>query len=196
MQYGIDNRIAMAENYAPNNDADRIAILKFFHTMVSGDTPTLSTMLTPRDRPELAALEADGSFQNAISEIGAVEVRSGITPGGDSAVVAVIQTYSDFHPQLWRFQADEFGGAEFSSGPMPLNVLEKLSGDDWVNRWYQLLDEEIAIAMQLDEEVELPQKDLSNDSNANINTGSGPTRPVAPPSRPEVEPPPSFAPDN
>jgi hypothetical protein len=78
--------------------------------------------------------------------------------------------------------------------------MSKLFGNDWVGRWYELLDEEIAIAMQLDEEVEIPQKNLSNDTNAKVSSGggspSGPGRPKTVPKRPVVEPPPTFLPDN
>jgi hypothetical protein len=199
-QYGIDSRILLSENYAPLNDPDRIALLKCFHSMVTGNTTDLSMMLSTRDQPELSALQADGSFQEAVSDITSVELRAGITPNGDSAVVAIIQTYSDPQPQLWRYQSDSVGGGTFSSGPTPLNVMNKLSSNDWVNQWYELLEQEIAIAMQLEEDVQVPQKDLSNESNAKTSGGgsspSGPGRPAVVPDRPVVEPPPSFAPDN
>lgn len=199
-QYGIDQRIQLAEHHAPDNDPDRIALLKFFHSMATGDGAGFSMMLSPRDKPELSELQADGTFEEAIGEINTIELRSGFTPNGDPAVVAVIQTYSDFQPQLWRYQSDAIGGGTFSSGPIPLNVMDKLTGDDWVGKWYELLEEEIAIAMQLEEEVDMPQKDLSNDTNAKVSNGggspSGPGRPITVPDRPVVEPPPSFTPGN
>lgn len=198
-QYGIDQRIQLPENYAPRTTAERIAVLKFFHSMITGDSTNLSTMLSPRDQPELAALEADGSFQEAVSELGGIEIRSGITPNGDPAVVAVLHTYDDFHPQLWRYEVDGIDRGTFTSGPTPLNVLDKLSGDNWVNRWYELLDEEIAIAMQIDQEVAVPQKDVTTETNAKVSGGGGPggpARPASPPDRPVVEPPPTFTPGN
>ena len=198
-QYGIDQRIQLSEMYAPNTDAHRIAVLKFFHAMITGDNSNFSAMLSSRDQQELAALNADGSFQEAVSELGGIEIRTGITPNGDPAVVAVLQSYDDFHPQLWRYDTMGPAGGTFNSGPTPINVLEKLSGDDWIALWYQLLDEEIAIAMELEEDLPTAQKDVTNKTNAKVSGGgrpSGPGSPMSPPDRPEVEPPPSFTPGN
>ena len=193
-QYNIDQRISLEEEYAPSTDPSRIAVLQFFHAMVTADNIGMSSMLSSTDQEELSDIVDSGNFQNAVAGIGAVQLRSGITPNGDEAVVAIIQTTGEYQPQLWRFEADNFG-TSFTSGPTPMNVMEQLSGTDWVGRWYELLDEELEIALRLDEEIEMPQRDLSKDTNA-ANTGSGggtPAGPITVPDRPTEEPP-SFDP--
>jgi hypothetical protein len=194
--HGIDPRIEFAEQFAPGNDAARIAILKFFDSMIKSDSASLGMMLNSQDRNELAALDADGSFEAATAEVNVIQVRSGMTPTGEEAVVAILQTRDSYQPQLWRYDADEYGGATFYSAPTPMNVMDKLSGDNWIQRWYQLLEEELAIAMQLDEEVEAPQRDLSKGSDANISGGAGGNAPGGPGrgrqpnrDRPKVDPP-------
>ena len=71
-RYGIDQRISLAENDAPGTDAERIAILKFFHSMITADGPQFSTMLSSEDRTEFDALKENASFQETVMDIGQV----------------------------------------------------------------------------------------------------------------------------
>lgn len=200
-QYDIDQRIQLSEEFAPGNDPSRIAVLQFYDAMVGGDVPAMSVMLSNTDKDELMVMDADGSFADAIAEIGSVQLRCGYTPGGDEAVVAILQTYDDYQPQLWRFTADEYGSSKFSSGPTPVNVMDKLSGNDWISSWYQLLDQELAVAMELDEAIQAPIRDLNKGDDAEISGGGG-SNPGGPgrgrqPNRdaPKIDPP-SFEPSN
>lgn len=194
-QYDIDQRIQLAEEFAPDSDPSRIAVLQFYDAMIRGDVPAMSVMVTGADRDELMAMDADGTFNDAVLEIGMIQLRTGYTPDGQEAVVAILQTYDDYQPQMWSFTADEYGGSEFRSGPTPVNVMEKLSGNDWIGSWYQLLAEELAIAMELDEAIEAPVKDLNKGDNAEISggTGTGPGRGRQPNRGPKIDPP-SFDP--
>lgn len=201
-QYNIDQRVQLSEEFAPDSDPSRIAVLQFYDTMVRGDVPAMSVMLSNSDKNELMAMDADGSFAEAVADIGSVQLRCGYTPGGDEAVVAIVQTYEDYQPQLWRFTADEYGSSQFNSGPTPVNVMDKLSGNDWIASWYQLLDQELAVAMQLDEEIQAPIRDLNKGDNAEISGGGGGSNPGGPgrgrqPNRdaPKIDPP-SFEPSN
>ncbi len=192
--HGIDERIEMPEQFAPSTDESRIAVLKFFDAMIKGDSTGLGVMLSNTDQTELNELAADGTFEEITSDIGTIQVRTGMTPIGDEAAIAIIQTYEDYQPQLWRLVSDGYGGATFYSAPTPMNVMEKLSGDNWIQRWYQLLEEELAIALKLDEEVKAPQRDLSKGNNAEISGGSGgspkgPGRGRQPGRGPVVDPP-------
>jgi hypothetical protein len=199
-QYNIDQRVDLPEQFAPDSDPSRIAVLQFYDAMVGGDVPAMSIMLSNTDKNELMDMDADGSFADAIAEIGSVQLRCGYTPGGDEAVVAIVQTYDDYQPQLWRFTADEYGSSKFISGPTPVNVMDKLSGNDWISSWYQLLDQEFAVAMQLDEEIQAPIRDLNKGEDAEISSGGanpgGPGRGRQPNrDRPTIDPP-SFEPSN
>ena len=103
-----------------------------------------------------------------------------VASNGDEAVVAILKMSDSYQPQLWEFLADEMSQAEFTSGPTPIDVMDNLSGDNWVSSWYQLLDEELAIAMQLDEELEIPQRDLTNDEGSPQTGGGGGGSPNGP----------------
>ena len=197
--HGIDERIEMPEQFAPSTDASRIAVLKFFDAMAKGDSTGLGGMLSSTDQDELSELSEDGTFEAVTSEIGTIQIRTGMTPLGDEAAVAIIQTYEDFQPQLWRMEPDGFGGTTFYSAPTPMNVMEQLSGDNWIQSWYQLLEQELAIALKLDEEVKAPQRDLNKGNNASISEGRGGGGPGGPgrgrqPGRGPTIDPPSFDP--
>ena len=201
-QYNIDQRVELPEQFAPDSDVSRIAVLQFYDAMVRADVPAISVMLSPEDKNELMSMDADGSFSEAVDEIASIQLRSGYTPMGDEAVVAILQTYDAYQPQLWVFTADDYGGSEFSSEATPVNVMDKLSGNDWIASWYQLLDQELAVAMQLDEEIQAPIRDLNKGDDAQISGGGGGSNPGGPgrgrqPNRdaPKIDPP-SFEPSN
>ncbi len=200
-QYDIDQRVELPEQFAPDSDPSRIAVLQFYDAMVRGDVPAMSVMLSFEDKDELMKMDSDGTFGSAVEDIASVQLRSGYNPNGEEAVVAILQTYDSYQPQLWLFTADDYGGSEFSSEATPVNVMDKLSGNDWISSWYQLLDQELAVAMQLDEAIQAPIRDLNKGEDAEISGGGG-SNPGGPgrgrqPNRdaPKIDPP-SFEPSN
>lgn len=194
-QYNIDQRVVLEERFAPDTtDAARVAVLQFFDSFARADAGGLRTVMHPQDQEELDVLTSDDRFDDAVADIEEIEVRCGFTPNGDEAVVAILKMTDSYQPQLWEFMADEVSAPEFTSGPSPIDVMDNLSGDNWVSAWYRLLDQELAIAMELDEEVEVPQRDLTNDEGS-PSTGSGGRSPSGPgrgrtPGRgPKIDPP-------
>jgi hypothetical protein len=198
-RHGIDQRISLAENDAPGTDAERIAILKFFHSMITADGPQFSTMLSSQDRMVFNEIQETGTFQEVVMDIGRVELQGGSSPDYQPAVVAVIRPQSsDDYAQLWTYQVGNDGSVPtFTSAPTPLSVIEKISMTNRVTRWYQLLDEELALAMALDEELEIPQVDARQEVNAAAGGGAPPSRgPAGPLTVPDRKPasPPKFVP--
>ena len=197
-RYGIDQRISLAEGDAPGTDAERIAILKFFHSMITADAPQFSTMLSSQDRMEFNEMQATGTFQEAVMDIGRVELQGGSSPDYQPAVVAIMsmQSSADYPAQLWTYQVDAIGEAPtFTSAPTPLSVVEKLGMSNRVSNWYRLLDEELALAMALDEELEITQVDARQEVDTPAGGGGGappsrgPAGPVRVPDREKTSPP-------
>jgi len=180
-QYNIDQRVVLEERFAPDStDAARVAVLQFFDSFARADADGLRGVMNAEDQMELDVLTSDDRFAMATSDIEEIEIRCGFTPNGDEAVVAILKMSDSYQPQLWEFLADEMSQAEFTSGPTPIDVMDNLSGDNWVSSWYQLLEEELAIAMQLDEDLEVPQRDLTNDEGSPETGGGGGGSPNGP----------------
>jgi hypothetical protein len=196
-RYGIDQRISLAESDAPGTDAERIAILKFFHSMITADTPQFSAMLSSQDGMEFEELRETDMFQKAVMDIGQVELQGGSSPDYQPAVVAIMtmQSTNDYPAQLWTYKVDDNGGdPTFTSAPTPLSVMDKLSMSNRVDDWYRLLDEELALAMALDEELEITQVDARQEVGTPAGGGSSappsgsPTGPMTPPKRKPASP--------
>lgn len=201
-QYGIDQRIVLRENDAPGTDAERIAILKFFHSMITADAPQFSTMLSSQDRMEFSGLQETDIFKEAVMDVGQVNLQGGSSPDYQPAVVAIMamQSTNDYPAQLWTYQVDKNGGAPtFTSAPTPLSVMDKLGTNGQVDTWYRLLDEELALAMALDEALEIPQVDARQEvgtpagGSSDAPPSRGPAGPVTMPDRKPASPP-KFAP--
>lgn len=198
-QYGIDSRIVLRESDAPGTDAERIAILKFFHSMITADAPRFSSMLSSQDRMEFTALQETDMFKEAVLDIGQVDLQGGSSPDYQPAVVAIMtmQSTNDYPAQLWTYDVGgNTGTPTFTSAPTPLSVMDKLTTTAQVDTWYRLLDEEMTRAMALDETIESLTMDLSQEGDTSA-SGSpdapppsrGPAGPVTVPDRKPASPP-------
>ena len=52
-------------------------------------------------------------------------------------------------------------GAEFSAEPTPPRIMDLLSGTDFIAKWYEINEAELARAMEPDVEINVPQQDYS-----------------------------------
>ncbi|MBB48643.1 MAG: hypothetical protein CMJ33_08900 [Phycisphaerae bacterium] len=197
-QYGIDSRIVLRESDAPGTDAERIAILKFFHSMITADAPQFSSMLSSQDRMEFMGLQETDMFKEAVLDIGQVDLQGGSSPDYQPAVVAIMtmQSTNDYPAQLWTYDVGENTGTPtFTSAPTPLSVMDKLTTTAQVDTWYRLLDEEMTRAMALDETIESLTMDLSQDGDTSASgapdapPSRGPAGPVTVPDRKPASPP-------
>ena len=157
-QMGIDERVHLPEDEAPGQDAARRALLTFFDAFVRGDDRTLGEMLPLTDRLELQALVASGAWTSQAEGIRGVSIRTGISPMGQPCALGIFETwtarrsYKD-QVQLWYFEEDAGGTFVFEAVPTPPGIIDRLSGD-WIDRWHEILEEELVLADTPDEELD------------------------------------------
>ena len=126
---------------------------------------------------EFNSMMQGDTMGDAIGQITEIRLQCGASPDFKPAVVAIIETYDGWQPQLWTYQisSNPMAGLPpmFTSGPTPLSVMSKLSGSGQVQQWYQLLDEELTIANRPEEDAEAVKVDMRNELNGVSETGSG-----------------------
>ncbi|MBQ72050.1 MAG: hypothetical protein CMJ67_04000 [Planctomycetaceae bacterium] len=198
-EFQIDPRISLPEDQAPDNDADRIAVLRFFDGFAKGDAGQLSGLLSGPDAALLQRMDESGSFQEATQGIMAINVQTGSASLGNCAL-ALIMVDGEFEAQLWTYEVDgdpAADGARFDSVPASPDIVEHLSGDDWIAAWIAVMEGEWARATEPDEVIEIASTDLSDEEDSAGSSGNAPMGPGggAPgrkrPSGPIVDPNPS-----
>ena len=159
IQLGIDERVRLPEDKAPDNDEARRAVLEFFDAFARGDDQVVASMVSTADRLELEALVDSGAWAETTNQITRIDVQTGTNPDdpGDTCALAVIFVGSSFQPQLWHYAID-MDGARFDAAPTPPGIMDRLSGVDWIAAWFAVLAEEEALANKPDEDYRAPQK--------------------------------------
>jgi len=179
-QLGIDERVRMREEQAPSNDPARIAVLRFFDAFVRGKHGEVRSVLSMPDQIQLDDLVASGGWEAAIENVRRVDVRTGRSPRGDECVLAVFHVGMDFQPQLWLMEI-RGGTAEFDALPTPPDIMNRLSGADWIAAWLRVNEEELARADEPDEVVVVPQRDLTEPAEGgSASSGPGGLSPSGP----------------
>lgn len=199
-EFNIDSRISMSEDNAPDNDADRIVVLRFFDGMVRGDDARLSSLLSEADALILERLVESGEWSSATGDvIEEIEIETDRGRGiGECALAIVTTTDGEFDVQLWNYElvgepeADD--GAVFDALPTPPDMVNRLSGGDWIATWLEIIDQEMARADEPDEAVEFESLILeSEEEEAKPSGGSRPSGPGRKkPKAPVFNPSPGF----
>jgi hypothetical protein len=173
VQLGIDPRVRLPEAQAPGTDAERIAVLRFCDAFVRGNGDQVRPMLSMPDQFQFDRLVEAGEWPKAIDGVSRVDVRTGRSPEGDPCMLAIFHTGLEFQPQLWltEVRGDE---ATFDALPTPPDIMNRLSGSDWIAAWFEVNRAEIARADEPDEAVVVPQQDFSESANVEADAGSGP----------------------
>lgn len=174
-QHGIDSRVRLSEEDAPDTDPARIAVLTFFDGFVRADHDRIADMLAGPDQVALERMIDDGSWATATDKIARVDLRTGRNNFSDECVLAVFHVGLNFEPQLWTFEVSDYG-SEFAAEPTPPGILDKLSGSDWIAAWYRVLADELAKADEPDEKVTVGS--VNFDSTEPV--GDSPATPGAP----------------
>ncbi len=192
LDLGIDTRVSLPEDMAPMTNPERKAVLEFFDSFARGDETALGSMLTDLDNDELDELVSSGAWADATSKISGIDLQTGTSPvSGEPCALAVFYVDGGFQPQLWYYTVDR-DGAEFTAVAAPPNLMDRLYGDDWITAWFDILDEEMALADKPDEEFLVPQREVGDDTPRARGGGGGPvTNPTGPntpsdPSRPSA----------
>lgn len=166
----IDPRVVLPEDEAPATNEERIALLEFFDAFTRGDADTLGSMLSPLDRMELDAMVEAGVWDTATANVSSVEIQTGQNSLGQDCALAVIEVNWEFEPQLWYYTV-EGDSRMFEAAPAPPGILDELSGD-WIAAWHRILEEEMALAMVPDEDLNPVQINLDEEEEQ---AGSGGT---------------------
>jgi hypothetical protein len=173
----IDRRIKLPEDKAPDNEADRKAVLVFFDAMVRCNVQSFKGMLPLADQLELTALVDAGQLKPTIDKIKQVEIQTGKNSLNQKCALAVIEVADgpeiNFQPQLWYYTTDSENPL-FEAAPTPPGILDKLSGD-WIAAWHQILADELAQAEKTDVDVAMAQRNLDSGDDKSKSGGSSPS---------------------
>ncbi len=168
-ELGIDPRVQVEEDGLPSSTEGRIALLEFLDAFARGESDALSPMLSAVDRYQLDQMTESGEWSEATSEIAVIRAKAGKAPasyGGGSVVLAVFEIgdeiIPDYEPQMWSFD-DVTGDFVFEAVPCPPDMMNKLSGADRIKAWFDILDDEKALAAQPDEELIVNQQNFSDE---------------------------------
>ena len=178
-EFQIDPRISLPEDQAPDNDADRIAVLRFFDGFAKGDAGQLSGLLSGPDAALLQRMDESGSFQEATQGIMAINIQTGYSSLG-SCALALIMVDGEFEAQLWTYEVDgdpTADGARIDSVPASPDIVDYLSGDDWIAAWIEVMEGEWARATEPDEVIEIASTDLSDEDDSAGSSGNAPMGP-------------------
>lgn len=158
-KYGIDPRVVLPEDLAPPADPERIAMLKFFDGVVRGDQTKVNPMLSDDDQAILAEMVSDGAWARATSGIAKADCRWGKSPDGAECALAIF-SYPEGDDQvgLWVFTASEDESGTFTAEPSLPGMIDRLSGDDWIKAWFDVVAKYLARADDPDEVIAPPQK--------------------------------------
>ena len=172
---GIDDRVSLPEDRAPMTDPERKAVLEFYDSFARGDSTALASLLTRLDRDELDELVESGAWEDTTGKITRIDVQTGNSPhDGVACALAVFYVDGGFQPQLWYYTANE-GRWLFESVAAPPNLMDRLYGEDWIAAWFEILDEEMALADKPDEEFVVPQQVVGGDSDRGSGSYGGPS---------------------
>ena len=175
IQLGIDERVRLPEDKAPDNDQARRAVLEFFDAFARGDDQVVASMVSTADRLELEALVDSGAWVETTNQITRIDVQTGSDPQDVeyTCALAIIYVDGSFQPQLWHYSLDDMEGARFDAAPTPPGIMDRLSGVDWIAAWFAVLAEELALADKPDEDYQAPQKIYATGVGA-VGTSQGP----------------------
>ncbi len=188
--HSIDERILLPEDLAPDSTEERVAVLEFFDAFARGDAGTLGGMMRLIDRVELDALVESGLWAEIAAQISEVEIQTGPSPDGEKCAMAIFTVGDGYQPQLWYYTDEGSGEYIFDAAPTPPGMIDKLYGDDWIRRWHEILEEELALADKPDEDLTIAQVELEGDGGGGGGSargtspgGTDPKGPGGPPGR-------------
>ena len=193
-KYNIDTHIVIAADEVPVDEENPalaekklVAVLQFFDAMVRGSDEKVKPMMSSEDQAVLAGLVKRKMWADATKGITKATLGCGQGKVGlamKDCCLAVIETGGTFQPQLWTFELRDDGQPTFSSVPCPPGMMEKLSGikaGPRIKQWLDTTVAELALAAKPDEDVQLPQRDVSEkDKEGNPESGGDAPAPSSP----------------
>ena len=179
----VSDKVKLSEAEAPPNCDDRRNLFVFFDAFVNGQADTLREMMSTQDSMQLEAMLNAGQLAPAVARIREVTLETGVSPEGRPCVLAMYLLDDGYQAQMWYFK-DQLGGSSFSSAAQPPNVVDRLSGNDLVESWFALLQEERDRGSEYDDILDdLGQPEQSSNSSSSTAAPAaprGPSRPGGP----------------
>jgi len=190
----IDERIFLAEEAAPATTEDRTAVLTFFDAFARGDADDLREMMSLIDQSELEALVESGVWERTVEGIAEIALETGLSPSGDKCVLAIFEIAGEkeefrYEPQMWYYHSGP-SGYQFDAVASPPGIMTMLYGDDFIARWHEILEEELALADKPDEIFEKPKVVVDEDEGSSSSSAGRKTPGGRSPSAPGRRPPP------
>ncbi|MBM4109758.1 MAG: hypothetical protein FJ254_00160 [Phycisphaerae bacterium] len=163
-RYGIDQRVVLPEELAPPADPERIAMLKFMDGVVRGEQAKVDPMLSDDDKAILTEMVNDGSWKRATEGVTKADCRWGSSPDGADCALAVFSYGTgDDQVAMWTFTASDDESGTFTAEPCLPDMIGKLSGNDWVKAWFDVVSKYLARADEPEEVIAPPQKTTPSD---------------------------------
>lgn len=132
----------------------------------------------------------DGLVTDAMQSLAAAPTTASPTLyAGEECVLALFIVDGREQVQLWYYEqaGDRF---VFRSAPTPPNMINRLSGTNWIKSWHDIIDREMMLAFQPDERI-APRQQRLDDGDDSSSPSSGPSGPAGP-RAPSLPPPPQI----
>lgn len=170
-ELGIDPRVKLAEDDAPNTTEKRIAVLLFWHNFAVGDADKAGKTMSAEDKLTLEALVTNGAWPAITSQLEQIEVVCA-DDGANFATMGIVRAGDDESPMLWDCDMSPESGV-FTAFPATPDIMEQLSGADQIGAWRTYIKELLAKAELPDEVIEIAQEDVQTTSVEGSSSGGG-----------------------
>jgi hypothetical protein len=170
-ELGIDPRVKLAEDDAPNTTEKRIAVLLFWHNFAIGDAEKAGRTMSDDDKATLEALVANGAWPAITSKLEQIEVVC-TDDGANFATLGFVRAGDDETPMLWDCEMTGENGV-FAAFPATPDIMQQLSGADLIAAWRTYIKDLLAKAELPDEVIEIAQEDVQTTSVEGSSSGGG-----------------------
>jgi hypothetical protein len=159
-ELNIDPKVELPEERAPETTEARVAVLLFWNAFAKSDAQYAETQMCPADKRVLEALEKSGQWSAATTRIERIEVQCA-DDGTGFSTLGVLTVDDAEQPLLWDATLSDANAATFTAFPGPPDILDHLSGENWIEAWKKYVDGLFEKYANLpDEEVEIPQENV------------------------------------
>ncbi len=159
-ELNIDPKIELPEERAPDTTEERVAVLLFWNAFAKGDADYASSQMGSADKRVLEQLKKTGAWSATAVKIEKIEVQCS-DDGDGFATLGLVTAGDSEQPLLWDATMSEVQAAEFTAFPGTPDILDHLSGEDWIDAWKKYINGLFEKYANLpDEEVEIPQTDV------------------------------------
>lgn len=159
-ELNIDPKVDLPEERAPDTTEERVAVLLFWNAFAKSDSEYASSQMCVADKRVMEQVTKSGAWGATTPKIESIEVQCADDSDG-FATLGLITAGDSEQPLLWDATVSESGGATFTAFPGTPDILDHLSGEDWIDAWKKYINGLFDKYANLpDEEVVIPQTDV------------------------------------